>query len=172
MARYAAGDDRAFRDVYHLVAPKLRAFLVRRMRDKVGAEDLLQHTFLRIHAARGRFCQGAEVMPWAFAIARRLLIDAYRGRGRERLVVVEDELLDGRPAKGNGLEELVDHRRLVHRVQQELVGMPKTYRVAFELVLLDGMTTAEAARTLGTTVNAVKIRIHRAYVALRHGLRD
>jgi RNA polymerase sigma-70 factor (ECF subfamily) len=44
-------------------------------------------------------------------------------------------------------------------------------RVAFELIKQDGLSVAEAAQVLGTTVAAVKLRAHRAYEALRGALR-
>jgi RNA polymerase sigma-70 factor (ECF subfamily) len=43
-------------------------------------------------------------------------------------------------------------------------------RAAFELIKQEGLTVAEAAQVLGTTVAAVKLRAHRAYEALRAAL--
>src|SRR5262245_36731869 len=87
MDRYARGDDTAFGEIYDKLAPRLFGFLLRYTRDRSKAEDVVQQTMLQIHRARGRFMPGAEVTPWAFAIARRLLIDQHRraGRGREVL---------------------------------------------------------------------------------------
>src|SRR6185312_8105030 len=83
MDRYACGDDAAFSELYDLLAPRLTAFLARRTRDDALATDLVQQTFLQMHASRRHFSEGADVMPWAFAIARRLLIDVVRKSGRE-----------------------------------------------------------------------------------------
>ncbi len=83
MDRYACGDDSAFSELYDLLAPRLTAFLARRARDEALASDLVQQTFLQMHASRRHFSEGADVMPWAFAIARRLLIDVVRKSGRE-----------------------------------------------------------------------------------------
>src|SRR5215472_14293870 len=94
MERYAAGDDAAFPSVYDAVAPRLYGYLLRQTRDRARAEDLLQQTMLHIHRARIRFIAGAEVMPWAFAIARRLLLDGLRRNKRE---MVADE---GEPDAG------------------------------------------------------------------------
>jgi DNA-directed RNA polymerase specialized sigma24 family protein len=44
--------------------------------------------------------------------------------------------------------------------------------VAFELLKEEGLSLAEAAQVLGTTVSAVKLRAHRAYEALRLVLGD
>jgi RNA polymerase sigma-70 factor (ECF subfamily) len=171
MARYAAGEDRAFAELYRVLAPSLLAYLLRRTRDETRAEDLLQHVFLKIHLARHRFWQEGEVLPWALAIARRSLVDSFRGRCRECLVEREDELrLDPGAPAGRHLEELIRHRRLLHRVERELARLPDIHRVAFELVQLEGLTLAEAAETLGTSVNTIKCRSHRACKALRKKL--
>src|SRR4051794_2931445 len=78
MTRYAAADDDAFTEIYAFVAPRLSAYLRRRLRDEARVPDLVQQTFLHMHRARRTFIPGAEVLPWAFAIARRQLCDAYR----------------------------------------------------------------------------------------------
>src|SRR5580692_3967221 len=83
MDRYACGEHAAFSELYDLLAPRLSAFLLRRTRDASQTEDLLQQTFLQMHHARRHFGTGADVTPWAYAIARRLFIDAFRKRGRE-----------------------------------------------------------------------------------------
>lgn len=58
-------------------------------------------------------------------------------------------------------------RQVERRVQEVLLALPETQRVAFELVKQDGLSHAEAAEVLGTTVAAIKQRTHRAYTALR-----
>src|ERR1700729_166170 len=88
MERYAGGDSAAFAQVYDAIAPRLFGYLLRQTRDRSRAEDLVQQTMLHIHRARDRFIAGAEVRPWAFAIARRLLVDEIR-RGR-RIILSDD----------------------------------------------------------------------------------
>jgi RNA polymerase sigma-70 factor (ECF subfamily) len=164
MDRYSAGDDSAFGDVYDAMAPRLYGYLLRQTRDPVRAEDLLQQTMLQIHAARGRFFQGADVVPWAFAIARRLLIDSYRRRRREAKVVEE-----GGPevAPAPSTEEMLHRKRLTQSLEDEVLKLPEAQRVAFELTKREGLSLREVAEVLGTTVTAVKLRLHRAHVALR-----
>jgi RNA polymerase sigma-70 factor (ECF subfamily) len=168
MERYASGDDAAFGALYEGLAPRLYGFLYRQTRDEALADDLLQQTMLRIHGARGRFVPGAAVIPWAFAIARRGLIDAHR-RGR-RVVLARDEddaaaeLLASLDASA---EELVDAQALADALRAALLDLPENQRVAFELVKQEGLGLGEAAAVLGTTVAAVKLRAHRAYEALR-----
>lgn len=170
MARYAAGDDAAFGCVYDELAPRLYGYLLRQTRDSARSEDLVQQTFLQMHRARGTFVHGAEVLPWAFAIARRLMIDGFR-RGR-REVLDAGEQRDERPALDAAADDLVQAQQLATRIRLELSRLPETQRVAFELVKEEGLSLAEAAQVLGTTVAAVKLRAHRAYEALRSVLGD
>jgi len=173
MDRYACGDDSAFSELYDLLAPRLASFIMRRTRDEAKTDDLVQQTFLQMHSARRHFTRGASVTAWSYAIARRLLIDGYRKGGRECLGEHEDSE-QGRDSIAPG--ELPDmaaaHSRMARRVQQELLRVPDTNRMAFELVHGDGLTAAEAAEVLGTTAMAVRLRVHRAYEALRAALGD
>jgi RNA polymerase sigma-70 factor, ECF subfamily len=173
MDRYARGDDAAFAEVYDLLAPRLFGFLLRYTRDHARVEDVVQQTMLQMHKNRGRFLPGAEVIPWAFAIARRLLIDSHRRGGREVLAKVDDDsaaqLLVALDAPA---DQVAIAKEIAARLSEELAKLPENQRVAFELIKQDGLSVAEAAQALGTTVAAVKLRAHRAYEALRETLAD
>jgi RNA polymerase sigma-70 factor (ECF subfamily) len=173
MDRYACGDDAAFSELYDLLAPRLSAFAMRRTRDEGTTEDLVQQTFLQMHCARRHFAPGAAVTPWAFAIARRLLIDSFRKKGRGP-VWVDDNGEEAREsvAPGASPAEVMARRRLAKRMTEELSRVSETDRTAFELVKFDGLSLAEAAEVLGTTANAVKLRAFRAAEVLRASLGD
>jgi len=170
MERYAEGDDASFGAVYDALAPRLYGYLLRQTRDRARAEDLLQQTMLNIHRARASFIPGAEVTPWAFAIARRLLVDSLRRGKREMLS--DDGELDPGPDRGPMADEVAQARELATRVERVLAKLPQSQRAAFELIKQEGLSVAEAAQVLGTTVAAVKLRAHRAYEALRGALGD
>jgi len=164
MERYADGDDAAFAELYALLAPRLQAFLRRRTPDGARAEELVHDTFLRVHTNRRHFVRGAEVMPWAFAIARRLLIDDHR---KTRPPPDPDA-----ETGGPWVDDLVGVRRLGRRIMEELQRIPEPHREIFTLVQIEGLSMAEAAQVLGCTAGAVKLRAYRAYEALRERLGD
>jgi RNA polymerase sigma-70 factor (ECF subfamily) len=170
MERYAGGDDSAFAAVYDKIAPRLYGYLLRQTRERARAEDLVQQTMLHIHRARARFIPGAEVTPWAFAIARRLLLDSLRRAKREGTVAEDDP--DTALAHDDAADDVVQARQLAARISSILAGLPESQRVAFELLKQEGLTVAEAAEVLGATPAAVKLRAHRAYEALRLALGD
>src|SRR4029453_18628978 len=119
------GDEAAFADVYDAIAPRLLGFLRRATRDASAAEDLMQQTLLQMHRTRGSFIPGAPVMPWAFAIARRLMIDAARRPHDEGALFAHGP---GHPEGGvfeppdttAGPDDLAHARRLAWRVRHRL----------------------------------------------------
>ena len=163
-----SGRQGAYAEVYDAVAPRLRSFLRRLVNDVALAEDVLQQTLLQMHRARGNFIPGSPVMPWAFAIARRLVIDEQR-RDRRNVLSMVREGPDALAicSTNSEPEGLMAARQLAGLLQDELGRLPQSQRSAFELMRLEGLSPAEAAEALGISVSALKVRVHRAYVALR-----
>ncbi len=168
MDRYALGEDAAFGELYDLLAPRLLGFLFRQTGEQQRAEDLVQQTFLQMHCARETYVTGADVLPWAFAIARRLAIDVHRKHKREVLMDASHEaaMLDELAP-----ESALRSKQAAQIIQATIESLPETQRTAFELIKYDGLSVAQAAEALGTTVTAVKLRAHRTYEALRSALR-
>jgi RNA polymerase sigma-70 factor (ECF subfamily) len=173
MARYAHGDDAAFAEVYDGLAPRLHGYLKRLARNESLAEDLLQQTFLRMHNARARFHDGADVVPWAYAIARRVFLD--HARSAKRLVpsgALDDD--DGSTPQSPlpDAEAVLAAFELSGRLEAELEAMAPILREAFLLVREEGLSMAQAADAVGISVAAMKLRAHRAYERLRTVVRN
>jgi RNA polymerase sigma-70 factor, ECF subfamily len=171
MARFAAGEDAALAEVYDLGAPAVLTFLLHLCRDRPLAEDLTQETFLRIHRARGLYRLGAPVLPWAYTIARRLFLDSVRSRRSEVQESFDHEPEPLPPNEGGEMipsaEELLANAELAQAVDDALARIPEPQASAFRLLKGEGLSIAEVAAVMGTSKGAVKLRAHRAYLALR-----
>jgi RNA polymerase sigma-70 factor (ECF subfamily) len=174
MARYAAGDDAMFAELYRLVTPGLTRFIDRRLGDKSSLPDIVQETMFRVHRARGSFTRGAAVMPWVLAIAHRQLINEYRSAARERKARSERAHqvaggdAPGAPPSG---EEVVAAKQTARRLRRALAAVSEPQRAALRLVRGEGLSHAEAARVLGTSPIGVRLRTHRACRVLAEALR-
>jgi RNA polymerase sigma-70 factor (ECF subfamily) len=172
MQKYCDGDANAFRQLYALVAPRVLGYLLRMVRDRASADDLVQLTFLKVHRARAAYVRGADPVPWIFAIAHRTFLDHVRGKQRARVKVTDD----GAPpevaaditgaADGAGLDD-GGTGELTAATLAALQTLPPAQREAVVLTKLSGKSIAEAAAIAGTTPGAMKVRVHRGYEALR-----
>jgi RNA polymerase sigma-70 factor (ECF subfamily) len=172
MDRYAMGEDVAFVLVYDELAPRIYRFLLRCTQDPSRAEDLLQQTFLNMHRARGRFIRGASVTAWAFTIAGRLHKDEVRRAARRPETSHHEDETGDVLAPELRPDRLLEAQLAESAVQDTLARLPESQRLAFELVKCEGLSLAEVADILGTTIPAVKALTHRAYSALRLTLQD
>lgn len=175
MSDYARGDDKAFGIVYDAVAPRLEGYLRRHLRDRSLVEDIIQQTFMQMHDKRGSFAVGSQVLPWAFSIARNFMIDTLRKSKRESTA---DLASDRSPVESllvsavENAEQVVLAREASQQIISAFNGLTEHQRAAFELTEGDGMSQAEAAQVLGTTVNGVKMCRFKVYQKLRAVLHD
>jgi RNA polymerase sigma-70 factor (ECF subfamily) len=169
MGRYADGDKAAFAVVYAELSSPLCGYARRRTNVDATAEDAAQQAFVHMMERADQFIRGAAVLPWAFAILRRILLDQAR-RDWHREFVWEGVLDLDLASSAPGAEQLMSDRELEHVAQRRLKGLRRSFRESFELVKLEGLSVAQAAEVLGITPGMVKIRTHRAKRALEEAL--
>jgi len=163
MERFCSGDAAAFDAIFERHAPAVFQFLLRLVRDPEQAKDLTQATFLSFVGARRRFRRGCRVAPWLFAIAGNAARDALRRRTRRPESAVPEGGFTPEPPAGPELAG-AGVLRLVHEALEQL---PAGQREAVILHRLFGLSFAEIAEELGTTVGAAKVRAHRGDQRLR-----
>ena len=160
MQSYQQGDNEAARLLVGRLSPQIFQFFLAQTRDRSKAEDLLQDFWLRMHNARRTFRSGQPLLPWAYAIARRVKIDEYRKTRKFKEHEFQTPALPELAAETPEQKDLPDMTDL-------LKTLPPAQREAVLLLKVSGLTLEEAARATGTSVGAVKQKAHRAYEKLR-----
>lgn len=175
MTRYADGDASAFPILYDAIAPRIEGLVRRRIHDRSRIDDVVQQTFERIHRARATFIRGADVLSWAFKIARNLCLDLGAQGWRERASVDREDAVDPVAA---AVAEVVDAERVamaretLARLVDAFRRLPRRQQLALELVRVEGFSMAAAADNLGTTIASVKMAVFRGGAALRQAFLD
>jgi len=160
MALAQHGDAVAYRTLLDDLGPVLVRFLRRRVRDSQDLADAYQDTFLALHRARHTYQPTRPIEPWLFAIARNVVADygrRWQRRSRHELLTDHDpEPIPEPPPRDFGVELATAMRAL-----------PNRQREALQLLKFQGLSIQEAAARVGTTPGALKLRAHRAYLALK-----
>jgi RNA polymerase sigma-70 factor (ECF subfamily) len=160
MIRYQAGDGEAAEELVRRLMPRLFRFYSSQGDLRLHAEDASQDFWVRFHRNRQTYRPSEPFLPWFYSLARRARVDEYRRRARvQRREQAVDHLPEiAAPQRGSedawGWEEL-------------LAQLPESQREVLMLTKVEGLSLEEAARATGSTVGAVKQRIHRAYEKLR-----
>lgn len=170
MARYVRGDLGAFDEIYARTSQRVFAFLMFMCGDRARAEDLCQTTYLKLHRARGGWMEGSPVVPWMMAIARNAFVDDARSLARARAHASADgHLSEARQVDTSATTDTPSFE-LREAIDSAIDALSPLQREAFVLTKHSGLSPRDAALVLGTSETAVKLRVHRAYVALRAAL--
>src|SRR5579864_6866166 len=94
MERYQQADPEAPAALVGALSPALLRFFKSQVATREQANDLLQEAWLRIHRVRHTYRPGMPVLPWIYAIARRVRVDGYR---RTRRIAQHETAMDVLP---------------------------------------------------------------------------
>jgi RNA polymerase sigma-70 factor (ECF subfamily) len=159
-------DQLTFDDLAARFSKPLLGYLVRMTGNSADAHDLLQEALIRMARELPSLRSPEAVKGWAYRIATNVAIDFLRKSGKIQFVEFEDE---SRSAEVDTEEELVVDE-MNECIRGVIDRLPPDYRAAIVLSNLQGMSVAETADIMGTSVTAAKVRIHRAKAKLREAL--
>jgi RNA polymerase sigma-70 factor (ECF subfamily) len=160
MERYQQADPDAPATLVGALSPALLRFFKSQMASREQADDLLQETWVRIHRVRHTYRPGEPVLPWIYAIARRVRVDGYRRTRRITLHEIAMDVLPEMPAQSEARNQGPTFDTLV-------AALPEAQREVVTMLKVGGLSLEEVARATSSTVGAVKQKAHRAYEGLR-----
>jgi RNA polymerase sigma-70 factor, ECF subfamily len=176
LARLQAGEDDACERLVRENTGRLLAVARRYLRQEEDARDAVQEAFVAAFRSIGRFEGTSSLSTWLHRIVINCCLMKLRS-GRRRPETSIEELL---PAFDETGHRVLDSGRLPEsadtalerdetrrRVRAAISRLPEQYRAVLLLRDIEELSTADAARMLGVSENAVKIRLHRARQALR-----
>ena len=161
ISRVIAGDRDAFATLIGRYSDPLYRHALGMTGSPDVAEDILQTSFIKAYhhltEVRGRFDA------WLFRIVANGCKDWLKNIRRSHLSYEEDD----QPSGFATPEEELDRTELRSDLDVALTSLPPSLREAFVMKHVEGRSYEEMADLLGTTVGALKMRVHRAREALQ-----
>jgi RNA polymerase sigma factor (sigma-70 family) len=155
-------DAAAFETLVWRHGPMVLGVCRRILRHEQDAEDVFQATFLALARKAAAIGRGEAVAGWLYRVACRAACRLKAGRHRRP--VLDAEALETAPARPSPDPEWSDLRPVL---DDEVNRLPRKYREAFVLCVLEGLTGPEAARQLGCPPATVLSRLSKARQRLR-----
>ena len=156
IARVASGDRLAMQVLFARHHVRIYRFVLRLVRDRSKAEDLISEVFLDVWRQADRFEGRSTVSTWLLAIARFKALSALRRKPEEGLD--EDAALE--------IEDLADNPEVTLEkkdrsavIRKCLMGLSAEHREIIDLVYYHEKSVEEAAKIVGIPENTVKTRM-------------
>ena len=167
-------DPTAFEAFYRRHVDRVIGFAARRVSEPADAADLVAATFVTVLTAAGSYDpRRGEPTAWLLGITARLVANARRRRARESAAMARiagRRLID--QSDIDRLEERIDAARSSQAVLAALSRLRPRAREALLLVGADGLSPAQAARVLGISPAAFRMRLSSARRTLDKAVAD
>lgn len=159
-----------FGDIYDQYIDKIYRFIFLKVNSEDIAKDLTSETFLRgwkAYKKSGNPHPIENIQAFLYQIARNLVIDHYREKGKRDFISVEDvSIID----PGPGIEERAALSSDMGQIKVVLAGLKDDYQNVIIWRYLDELPVSEVAKLLGRTEQATRVLLHRALKSLHQKL--
>jgi RNA polymerase sigma-70 factor (ECF subfamily) len=163
----------AFEILAEQYRPMLVVYLRSLLRDADLAEDLTQETLIAAQRKLAAFHKGGNFGRWLRGIARNKALQNRRARSRRR-IVADSRIVEGMEDVYSALDapsaEAPEWRERLSRLRVCVKRLSGKLRASVEAVYQRGQSLREAAGSLGTNVQVIAQRVHRARQLLRECL--
>lgn len=170
-----------FQSIHDAYRPRLLRYLTRLV-GEADAEDLTQRVLLKLSESLGQFRGDSSLSTWIYRIATNAALDQLRrprARPMQRLAWAataadsdSDPEVEGAWAEASipSVETGVIRQEMSQCVRDFVERLPDNYKSVIVLRELEGFKNSEIGDILGISLDAVKIRLHRAREKLRQDL--
>ena len=166
--RAGKGERRALERLVGALRPLVCRWALVMTGDPDDAEDVAQLVLMKTLNSIEGFDGRAKVTSWVYRITRNASLDYQRTKRQERRLAERAEwLAEARtPQLVDPLDE-IEMKRTLHLIRTLLRGLSMTQREVFDLVDLQGLRPAEAARLLEMNPNTLRVHLLRARRRMR-----
>jgi len=166
VARARAGDALAFERLmmqHQQQVLRTAGYILGRPED---ARDVAQEVFLALYRNLVRIRDEAHLRPWLYKVTVNACRDFAKKRRR-----LPTSLLDGEaaevPARESNIDDNLDEERRRRLVQSALKELPAKERAALVLRDIEGLSSEQAARVLGSSAATVRSQVASARIKIR-----
>ncbi len=138
---------------------------LRMLGNEAEAEDATQDTFVQAWRALPHFRGESSFETWLYRIVTNRCLNLLRSHRSTEPLLETHEASSGRP------NHLAEARSELDALKDAIGRLPPDQRATLVLRELEGLSYEQIAHVLGTTVPAVKGRLHRARLELLHAMR-
>ncbi len=161
--RARLGDAHAFDRLMLETQEKVLSVSWRLLGSREDARDASQEVYVRVYRHLSRFRTGKDLQAWLYRITVNVCRDALRRRRRSPIVAAEMP----EPSVSATAEETLLRAERRSRVLEALDCLPARERAALVLRDLEGLTSEEAARVLGSRPGTVRAQVVAARAKIR-----
>ena len=173
-------NTKSFTDIYDEFFPKIKKYITRLLGVN-EAEDITQVVFEKVNRNLETFKGESKLSTWIYRIATNTALDRLKSTSYLRStigplaplpleVIGAEEIATKAKDKPTSPEQKLIRDEMSECIKEFVYRLPPDYSTVIILNELEGFTNKEIAEILQISLDAVKIRLHRARAKLKKSL--
>jgi RNA polymerase sigma-70 factor (family 1) len=158
------GDLRAFDDLFGKYSPRLYKFSLKYLKSVEEAEEIVQEVFMYIWDKREGLRPESSFNSYIFTIAYNIIKKYFIKKAREN--AYKDELIYSLLQEENKLDQVIDYKLLLEKVEKLIEALPKRRKEIFIKRKYEGLTINKIAADMDISPNTVENQLASAQKTL------
>ena len=148
------GDVKAFDDLFNKYSPRLFNFSLKYLKSAEEAEEVVQEVFLYIWEKKAALKPESSFNSYIFTIAYNIIKKHFIKKAREN--AFKDDQIRSFLQHENGLDQLIDYKILLEKVELIINSLPPRRREIFIKRKYEELSVKQIAEQLGISPNTVE----------------
>ena len=168
VARLQSGDREAFSQLVRIFQKKIFILAYGFFHDRDDALEIVQETFMRVHAKIGMFRPEHSLQSWIFRLAHNLCVDYYRKYTKKtKLEDGFDRVPERQLASADNCQAAWESRQVDEAIEHAVEKLSLRQKEVFALKYRQGMKLQQVAEIMAVSLGTVKALHHRALKRIR-----
>lgn len=162
------GDESSFASLYTTYSPSIYISVLKLVKDREVALDLVQDLFFKIWKNRQSVDVDKPFKPYVFSIAKNLVIDFFRKAAKDRRLI--HELMAATLVYDEYTDKIIFRKETATLLDRTIGNLPSQQRKIFTLCRVDGRSYEEVAEMLQLSISTIGNQLARATKKIRQQL--
>jgi RNA polymerase sigma-70 factor (family 1) len=167
----AAGDEQAFRQVFHYYTPKLQPFVINIVKSASVAEEIVQEVFLKLWINRQQVGDKDSPSSWLFTVAAHQSFSFLKKVATERRFIDRVKQQMQYPVNENPTEDKLFTRENDAMLKEAIEALPTQRQAIYRLSREENLSHRQIAAQLRISPNTVKNQMVSAVRSIREYIR-
>lgn len=163
----AAGDEHAFRQVFHYYTPRLQPFVFNIVKSAVITEEIVQDVFMKLWINRHEVAAKDNPPSWLFTVAAHQSLSFLRRMSVERRYIDSVKIQMQEAGQLNPAEDQLLLKEGEYLANRAIDSLPPQQKLIYMLSRHEGLSHLQIAEQLQISPNTVKNHIVTAVRTLR-----
>ena len=155
LEQVALGDQRAFRELYHIYHKRLHYFAFALVKMKEAAEEIVEDVFIRLWHQRATITQINNLKIYLYTATKNTALNYLSKKARESMVEPFDNIDIALQETGISPEQIMITAETYQKIRQAVEALPPRCKMIFKLIREDGLKYKEVSEILNISINTI-----------------